>query len=247
MVKKKQWRTRTRGTRKQKGVHFVIDDTSTQTKKVRLPKVTPRDLNVSVTVNLSKEIRERKKRAEEARKPAKEEPLRILDPRTHPLRVHEIEDRIETPLRAPVRVGEAGRVAVPAGYAHGGEGTTVEVGSIHMGEERQPSAIEETGKLLDTASGAMEKRAERAKERRAEKREEKRYREEKAEKAKEKAEKDRKEALERQEKYKKEQEAKKQKEEKAQLRKVKWAKRVEKHSYAKQAQKVAAKEKGKKK
>lgn len=242
-MKKPKWRTRTKGTSRQKGVHFIIDSTSTQTKKVRLPKVTPRDLNVSVTVNLSKDIRERKKKAEAAiKKPIEEEPLHVLDPRTHPLRIQQYEERLaqEKAQEQAVASKEAGKIA---------EGTKVEVGSIHMGGERQPSAMEETGKLLETASGVMEKGAKRARANRAERREEKRYQESKAERQKEKAQKEREEALKREEKWKKEQAEKKAREDIQHKKKEamdKWIKKADKHSYTKEAQKVAQKAKAKK-
>jgi hypothetical protein len=232
MTKGKKWRTRTRGTKRQKGLHFVIDGTSTQTKKLRLPRVNPRDINVNVTVTMSKEMRERKRKAESERmqKKGEEAPIGILDPRTHPLQVHKIEERISTPLRAPEGIGKE----------HVAEGVHQEV---TVSGAREPSAMEETGKLAETISGTLEKRAERAKERRAEKREEKRYQEEKAERANEKAKKEREEALKREEKWKKEQEEKKKTEEKEQLKKVKWIKRAEKKTYAKEALKVADKQK----
>jgi colicin import membrane protein len=237
---RKQWRTRTRGTARQKGVKFLIDGESTQTKKIRLPKANPRDINVNVKVTIAptKEMRERRKAVEAARaKPKQEErPIGILDPRTHPLRVHEVESKI--PLQAPEGIGREHAVAA--------EGVHQEV--TISGKEYQPRAMEEACKLTETISGAMEKRAEKAKERRAEKREEKRYQEQKAEKEKERQKKEREESLQKQEKWKKEQEDKRkaeaEKRRKAnEERAKKWGLRADKKSSAKDAPKVAEKHK----
>jgi hypothetical protein len=229
---KQQWRKRVRGTKRQIGKSFVLDRESTQTKKIRLPKADPaRDINVNVNVTLSptKAMRLSRKAVETEKKKAEEErPISILDPRTHPLRVHEIESKI--PGALPIREG----IETPvSGFQQ----------EITVGGQREPSAMEEIGKLAETGSGIIEKRAVHAKERRAERVEEKRYQEGKAEREKERAEVERKEAVERQDKWKKEQEAKKKASDEAKMNK--WIKRADKDKglYAKDAVKVAKKQK----